>query len=104
MSNDAVTVIEDVNMVAFLVLRGFLAVPYVKPHAESDQGRVAWDIQGDCKNEIKLFYANDFVPVKDYVRALKEVRAEMYSVKQIDQQRNQRQPKQEQKKRKEKEI
>lgn len=76
-----ITTVEDVHLVAFLVLRGFIVIPYIKTHRDGDERRVAWDIQGNAKPDIERFYANERVGVKDFTRSLKEVRAEMYNIK-----------------------
>jgi hypothetical protein len=91
-----VTTIEDANIVAYLVLRGFIAIPFIQTEKGGDTGRgtdtssrVAWDIEGDegkVDAEIKMYYSNDKVGVHDFVRVLKDVRSSMYSVKQINNQ------------------
>jgi len=88
-----VTTIEDANIVAFLVLRGFIAIPFIQTEKGGDIGRgtdtssmVAWDIEdedGKVDAEIKMYYSNEKVGVHDYVRVLKDVRSQMYSTKQV---------------------
>jgi hypothetical protein len=73
MSTKKVTTIEDANIVAYLVLRGFIAIPFIQTEKGVDA-------------EIKMYYSNDKVGVHDYVRVLKDVRSSMYSVKQINNQ------------------
>jgi len=96
MSTKKVTTIEDANIVAFLVLRGFIAIPFIQTEKGGDTGRgtdtssrVAWDIEdvdGKVDSEIKMYYGNDKVGVHDFVRVLKDVRSGMYSTKQIGKQ------------------
>jgi hypothetical protein len=79
--------------VAFLVLRGFIAIPFIQTEKGGDIGRgtdtssrVAWDIEdedGKVDAEIKMYYSNEKVGVHDYVRVLKDVRSQMYSTKQV---------------------
>ena len=86
-----VTTIEDANIVAFLVLRGFIAIPFIQTEKGGDIGRgtdtssrVAWDIEdedGKVETEIKMYYSNEKVGVHDFVRVLKDVRGTMYSTK-----------------------
>ena len=80
-----VTVIEDAMIVAYLVMKNYLAIPYIKSEATSNQGsRVAWDVQGDqnaIENEIKMFWANEKVGIRDYARVLKDIRSNMYTLK-----------------------
>lgn len=86
-----VTTIEDANIVAYLVLRGFIAIPFIQTEKGGDTGRgtenssrVAWDIDaedGKVDAEIKMYYSNIQVGVHDFVRVLKDVRGTMYSTK-----------------------
>lgn len=81
------TTIEDANVVAFLTMKGFVAIPYIIAEARPGQGsRVAWDIEGDIDAMIKRFYANEKIGVRDFVKALKEIRASMYTMKQANNQ------------------
>lgn len=85
--NEVIQTVEDVNLVAFLTMRGVTLIPYIKSHKEGTQRRVAWDICNlgyDADRVIKEFYANSLVGVRDFVRALKEVRADMYQIKNIN--------------------
>ena len=89
-----VTTIEDANIVAYLVLQGFIAIPFIQTEKgkEADSqisSRVAWDIEaeeGKLDAEIKKYYGNESVGVHDFVRVLKDVRSQMYSVKQVNNQ------------------
>lgn len=84
--NDVVPV-EDANIVAFLVMKGYIAIPYIKSESSESQGsRVAWDVQGDAdaiQAEINIFWANERVGIWDYVRTLKDIRSSMYNIKSI---------------------
>lgn len=78
------TVIENANLVAFLVLNGFIAIPFIiKEAVGHESSRVAWDVQGDIESTLKRYHANEKVGVKDFVRCLVDVRTQMYSQKQI---------------------
>ena len=82
-----VTTIEDANIVAFLVLKGFICIPFIqteKSEKGGDKGgsaRVAWDVEGEVAPVIHKFYENENVGVHDYVRVLKDVRSQMYNCK-----------------------
>jgi hypothetical protein len=81
------TTVEDANIVAFLAMMGYIAIPYICSKARPGQGsRIAWDIDADVSDTIKKYYHNEKVGVKDFVRSLKEVRTEMYNVKQMNNQ------------------
>jgi hypothetical protein len=77
--------IDDANIVAYLVMKGYIAIPYIKTEAtESQSSRVSWDVQGDTdaiNTEVKMFWANERVGIRDYVRILKDIRSTMYTVK-----------------------
>lgn len=80
--------IDDANMVAFLVLKGFVAIPYIsKESTGGDGSRVSWDVQEkegiDLNAEIRKFNINEMVGVHDFVRILKDIRGQMYSTKQL---------------------
>jgi len=84
---EKITIVEDANIVAYLVMKGFIAIPYIKKEAiGNESSRVAWEVQGDIKKEVDEFYNNSKVDVYSFVRALKDVRAEMYNIKQINNQ------------------
>ena len=80
MAQDKVTTVEDANLVAYLVTKGFVAIPYMKEPKDSDQRRVIWDVQGDIEEVRKDFYRNAN-GIRDFVRSLKEVRQDMHSMK-----------------------
>lgn len=82
-SKDSITTVEDANLVAFLIMRGYVVIPYIKSHKEGMERRVAWDVQGDADRDIKRYFANEKVPIKDFIRSLKEVRNDMYNIKSI---------------------
>jgi len=81
-----VTVV-DANVVAYLVLRGYVAIPFIKSKSsEGQSARVAWDVQGSpdaIDREMKKYYANEKVGIMEYVRILKDIRGEMYQIKSI---------------------
>ena len=77
--------INDANIVAYLVMKGYIAIPYIKTEASENQGsRVSWDVQGDpdaINAEVKIFWENERVGIRDYVRVLKDIRGTMYEIK-----------------------
>ncbi|MFA5324056.1 MAG: hypothetical protein WC373_15390 [Smithella sp.] len=80
MAQEKVTTVEDANLVAYLVMQGFVAIPYMKETKDSDQRRVIWDIQGDIEKARQEFYGNAG-GIRDFVRSLKEVRQDLYTMK-----------------------
>jgi len=79
-AKNEVTTVEDANLVAYLVTRGFVAIPYMKETREGDQRRVIWDVQGDIEQARQEFYGNAN-GIRDFVRSLKEVRQDMYTMR-----------------------
>lgn len=81
------SIVVDANVAAYLVMKGFVAIPFIKSKSVEGQGaRVAWDIQGDqdaIDREMKKYYANEKIGILDYVRILKDIRGEMYQVKSL---------------------
>lgn len=77
--------INDANIVAYLVMKGYIAIPYIKAEATDNQSsRVSWDVQGDpdaINAEVKMFWENERVGIRDYVRTLKDIRSTMYTIK-----------------------
>jgi len=86
-SEEVNSIVVDANVAAFLVMRGFIAIPFIKSKSSEGHGsRVAWDIQGDqgaIDKEMKKYYANEKIGILDYVRILKDIRSEMYNIKSI---------------------
>ena len=80
MAKNEVTTVEDANLVAYLVTKGFVAIPYMKEPKEGDQRRVVWDVQGDIEKARQEFYGNAN-GIRDFVRSLKEVRQDMHTMK-----------------------
>ena len=80
MAQDKVTTVEDANLVAYLVTKGFVAIPYMKETKEGDQRRVVWDVQGDIEQARQDFYGN-VNGIRDFVRSLKEVRQDLHTMK-----------------------
>lgn len=84
---DSSTVIEDVAMVSFLSLKGHIAVPFIKEEArDGKSSQVAWDVQGDIDKDVRSFYANELVGVRDFAKMMSSVRKDMYNVKQMNNQ------------------
>ena len=76
--------VEDVNLVAYLVSRGFVAIPYMKEakEGESQVPRVVWDVQGKNIEKVRReYYGNANVGVRDFVRSLREVRTDLNTMK-----------------------
>jgi len=87
MSANNTTQIDDANIVAFLMMKGFIAIPFIKEKAAGERSsQVAWEVQGEIASAINDFYSNEYVGIRDYVKALKAVRGDMYSVKQFNNQ------------------
>jgi len=81
------SIVVDANVAAYLVMKGFMAIPFIQTKSSADQSsRVAWDIQGDERSidaEMKKYYGNERIGIMDYVRVLKEIRSEMYTIKSV---------------------
>lgn len=71
------TQLEDANIVAYLSMKGFIAIPYIM----EGSARVAWDVQGDIDQEIQEYYHDK--TIRDFVKSLKEVRSAIFTVKSI---------------------
>ena len=78
-----ISIIEDANIVAYLVTRGFRAVPFIKDGLR-DNSRVAWTIEDDITEAVEDYYQGCNVDVYGFVKSLKDVRAEMYNLKQAN--------------------
>ena len=84
-----VSTLEDVHIVAFLITRGFRATPFIKDGGvKRKNSRVAWTIEGDIKEALNEYYNGQLVDVYGFVKALKDVRAEMYNMKQVNGQKS----------------
>ena len=46
-----VSIIEDANIVAYLVTKGFRAIPFIKDGLKNNS-RVAWNVEGDVSEAI----------------------------------------------------
>lgn len=83
LENQQVTNLDDTNLVAYLMLKGYRVIPW---KLEDDPSRVSFDICGDpsqITQDIQLFFDNEQVGVQDFVRNLKEVKSQMYQMKRI---------------------
>ena len=80
--------VEDVYLVAYLFSLGFIAIPYMKEAngMEAHQStRVVWDIQGqNIEQARREYYSNKSIGAKDFVRSLKEVKNDMYTIRGMD--------------------
>ena len=81
---EEVSTIEDAYIVAYLVTKGFRAIPFIKDRLRRNDSRVAWNIEGDIIEVVNGYYNNEQVDLYDYVKTLKDVRAEMYNLKQAN--------------------
>jgi hypothetical protein len=88
------TCIEDFLLVAYLKIRGHIAIPWVNSDVRDEKDlRVAFDIQGDqqeVESDMNDFYNNERVNVQDYVRSFKDVKSQAYNLKQIYQKRREK--------------
>jgi len=83
--NPNTTSYEDMMLVAFLKLKGFIVVPWVDRNNTADT-RVSFDIQGD-ENEIEAavnaFYANEQIGIQDFCKSFKETKSNMHALKRV---------------------
>ena len=84
-----ISIIEDANIVAYLVTRGYRAVPFVKDGLKNNS-RVAWTIEDDITEAVEDYYQGCNVDVYGFVKSLKDVRAEMYNLKQANNNKTQK--------------
>lgn len=70
--------IEDTSIVAFLALRGH----HFKPFKQTN-GRIAFEISGDCEKDLQELYANPTAPLLDYIKWLKTVRSSIFTLKEV---------------------
>jgi len=75
-----ITIIEDIYLAAYLVMRGKTAFPFIV----SD--RVNWEILEHSLAEIADYHRNPSIPIKDYVRVVRDLRSEMYQTKTVHRQ------------------
>ena len=71
--SEITTTIEDVNIVAYLSIRGFVAIPFIKEEAHDGKSRqIAWEIQGDVKEKrlIKLAFSFSSFSVTDLTKPI----------------------------------
>ena len=88
-SEKEISIIEDANIVAYLVTKGFRAVPFVKDGLKNNS-RVAWTIEDDITEAVEDYYQGCNVDVYSFVKSLKDVRAEMYNLKQTNKNQTQK--------------
>ena len=81
-SRSEISGIEDVYLVAYLQMRGFVAIPYMKESKEGELSkRVVWDVQGKGIALARQDYFGNVSGIRDFVRSLKEVRQDMHSMR-----------------------
>jgi hypothetical protein len=81
----SVTSLEDTSLVAFLKLKGHIAIPWISRDDPQDI-RVSFDIQGNeqqVEADIQAFYANEKVGIQDFCRCLKDIKSSMYNLRRI---------------------
>ena len=78
-----ISVIEDANIVAYLVTKGFRATPFIKDGLKNNSW-VAWTIEDDITEAVEDYYQGCNVDVYGFVKSLKDIRAEMYNLKQAN--------------------
>jgi hypothetical protein len=79
------TSLEDTMLVAFLMLKGHTAIPWLCKDDPKDK-RVAFDIQGNLKQieeDMQSYYANEPIGIQDFCRQLKSVKSILYNLKRI---------------------
>ncbi len=75
---DKRTEFEDATIVAYLALRGHTITPL-----RNQSGRIIFEIEGDIAADIEAFYQNHTVGIMDYVRILKSIRGQIFTMKAI---------------------
>ncbi len=81
----SVTSLEDTSLVAFLKLKGHIAIPWISRDDPQDI-RVSFDIQGNeqqIEADIQAFYQNEKVGIQDFCRCLKDIKSSMYNLRRI---------------------
>jgi len=79
------TNLEDTMLVAFLKLKGLIAIPWIS-RDDKDDPRVSFDIQGDAEEIERYmfeFYNNSTVGVQDFCRQLRDVKSTLYNMKKV---------------------
>jgi len=74
-------VFEDVKLIAFLAMRGHT----VKPQASWQKGRVKFEVTGNIEKDVAAYYANVSVGIQDYVKHLKAINNQIYTLNIINQ-------------------
>jgi hypothetical protein len=87
-------VLEDVHLVAYLNLQGFVCIPFIQnpERSEGEQARVAFDVH-DANTDQRIanglnihhhtdqYHKGELVNVREYVKCLKDIRSAMYNMK-----------------------
>lgn len=84
----AMTMLEDTNLVAYLKLCGYVAVPFRCLDDPRDPNRVAFNIEGsveDVEAATKEFYSNKLVGVQDFCRCIKEIKSVTHALRKLRQ-------------------
>ena len=67
---------EDATIVAFFALQGHKITPLRNP-----DGRIVFEVEGDIARSVEAFYTNQPVRIMDYVRTLKTVKSQIFTLK-----------------------
>ena len=67
---------EDATIVAFLALGGHIVTPIRNPN-----GRIIFEVEGDIARDVEAFYTNQPVGIADYVRTLKSIKSQIFTLK-----------------------
>lgn len=71
---------EDINMVAYFMLKGRQVIPWV---AKTNPIRISFDVIGDVKRDIQAYHQNDLVGIQDYTKCVKAVKDMLYNCKEL---------------------
>lgn len=73
--------IKDTSLVAYLVLKGHLAIPW---RDTEDKGHICFQIESDITKDMEAYYQNEKVGIQDYVKCLKAIKSQMYQMKNLE--------------------
>jgi hypothetical protein len=80
--------IGDTNIVAFMRLKGIMAIPWICRDDSRDPHRVEFELVGspeEIQEAMKAYCRNDEVGIQDFVRRLRDVKTQMYAMKNMGQ-------------------
>ncbi len=73
---EQITEFSDATIVAYLALQGHKITPL-----KDQTGRIVFEVEGDIAQDVEAFYCNQKVGVMDYVRMLKSIRGQIFTMK-----------------------